>query len=140
MYFSYKTMELQRWQLNRDHLLRKLKLKICRKIILAFDSFVSASSNCNSFSLLKLKTTKKKQKQNKKFFGFQYRWAWSWVSNVMWIVWVFGSLLETASQFSTVPYGFKSGSMSSKWACNGIPLITIFVEGRLWTMKMKKNV
>jgi hypothetical protein len=57
--------------------------------------------------------------------GWTYLWAWSWFSNVIWTVCVFGSLLVTASQCSTLPYGFKSGSMSSKWACCGIPLITI---------------
>lgn len=46
----------------------------------------------------------------------------------MWTVWVLGSLLVTASQPSTLPYGRSSGSMSAKRASCGIPLITIFAE------------
>lgn len=53
--------------------------------------------------------------------------ACSYDSKVMWTVWVFGSLLATASHSSTLPYCFNNGSTSLKFAWCGIPLMTTFV-------------
>lgn len=41
---------------------------------------------------------------------------------------MFESLTDTASQCSTLPNGVNSGSISSKRACIGMPLNTIFVD------------